>query len=416
MGGGSGGGECACAECEKILRAEYVESRLDCAPPPPTASAPPPPPAGLADGNATACAYSVLDIRFSVWRGAAGAGGAAARAEGADAGGGNLYTGGCRACLAAQPNCSVAGLLPVGAYAATPVDLAFAATSIALELYSFYKFVRGEFDDGKSVFAVTAEIIGKALSGELANKGYFFELPVLILGSLSPLAGVGFTVAKLFPGSARYACATVYCNKLVHNAAMSLASAPFDAAEIVMVGRVEGSEMEKLVKQPENKLGWGRRWFLKYARPLVKGSKSASLGCSAAWIVYDLVQVTPPCPAPPGPPPPIPREPRPASPRASKSRRTPLRLRVAGACCWLQVRVAGACCRRVLQVQAACCRYRCTGVGADCVLWMRVAGYMLHVPLANVGFASVFCKCVLQVQAGVRGTVSYLRCWCIDCG
>jgi hypothetical protein len=51
---------------------------------------------------AAACNYSVLDIRYSVWRGAAGAEGAVARTDGVDADGANKYTAGCRGCLEAK--------------------------------------------------------------------------------------------------------------------------------------------------------------------------------------------------------------------------------------------------------------------------------------------------------------------------
>ncbi len=66
---------------------------------------------------------------------------------------------------------------------------------------------------------------------------------------------------------ARYACGTVHCTKLVHNAAMILASAesaPFDAAEIFTAYCVEGNEMEKLKKMTEDELSWGKRWSVKY--------------------------------------------------------------------------------------------------------------------------------------------------------
>jgi hypothetical protein len=284
--GGTGGGECACGECEELLRAEYVESRVDCAPLPPNAAAPAPPPAGFtdADGSATVCAYSVLDIRFSVWPRAAGAAGAAARVEGVDVNGKNQYTGGCRACLSAQPNCTVASLQSIRTYTFTLVSLGFAATSMALETYSLYKFVKGDIG-GRNTFGWASTY----LEGSSLGHGGLIILPLLVLACLSPFIGLVLTAAKLFP--LRYACETVYCSRLVHNAVMSLTSAPFDTAEIVMVWVMEANEIDVLVTLHPDELSPWKRCFVQYARPLVKATKTGSLACSAAWIIYDLILV-----------------------------------------------------------------------------------------------------------------------------
>jgi hypothetical protein len=287
----TGGAQCACGECESILRTEYLPSRLDCAPPLPNASAPPPA-AAAASGNATECAYNVLDLRFTVWLNGAEA---VARAEKSEAGGENEYTGGCRACLAAQPNCTVENLRERDALAPTKVDVAFAAAGVTLEIYSFYKFVTGRLTDyGKVTVMMCAakmmtRVFSLALSGMLDCQGCFLAL-LYILASLSPFASIGFTVAKLFPSEAHYACTTVYCNKLVHNAVMTLASAPFDALEVILVTSVEIAEIKKLVRRRGSRLWWGKRCFLRFLRPLVKATKSGNLVCSMAWIVYDLVQ------------------------------------------------------------------------------------------------------------------------------
>jgi hypothetical protein len=180
----------------------------------------------------------------------------------------------------AQGNCTIAGLRPAGVYTFTSADLAFAAASLILEGHSFYRFATGEINSGETMFGVAARM--------LVTRSKW--TPIFTLGALSPLVGVGFTVAKLFPGAARYACKTFYCTKLVHNAAMTLASAPFDAAEIFCVATVENALAEKMKDKWEDQLGPCERWLLP-VRPLLKFFKSGNLACSAAWIIYDLVKV-----------------------------------------------------------------------------------------------------------------------------
>jgi len=137
------------------------------------------------------------------------------------------------------------------------------------------------------------EVRNTAKSITSGSYGDIFGALILVIGAISsPIALMGFTVAKLFPS--RYKCQTQLCMRMVHTACMTLSALFFELVEMLCMHNIKRysfeSEQTDMLFIPASVVG-----FLKFFATL---SKAGGLILSLAWLVLDLLDLRAGVPGP----------------------------------------------------------------------------------------------------------------------
>jgi hypothetical protein len=186
------------------------------------------------------------------------------------------------------------------------LDFKLSISACALQVYTIYTFATGVRENGMGVYkylylGLRGDIADAAFNGLFCRGGsgwvaallrWPFLFAALVLGGFAPLAVPGFTVAKLFPPPHEYACSTRLCARLVHNAAMTLASCAFDVAEVHHAHALDRADLQRVATSDPDDLSTLKVLYLCF-RPLLKLCKAGSLVCSIVWVAFDLAQVSP---------------------------------------------------------------------------------------------------------------------------
>ena len=204
----------------------------------------------------------------------------------------NGYTAACISSLSNPAPCSLEGISDKG-FVIKPIEFLIAALQIALELFTCYQMykqilpmiIECEFSSTNESHTPTTECLHchktRALHFEIRGK-YFcmFESPMK-WEMVAPLAVSAFIVGKLFPVHYPYFCETRQCNKLAHNAIMTLSTYPIEVLELGFMSFIRFDHVMRFAP------GLGCRARCMRLLPTISKSGAAAVSCT--WITMELL-------------------------------------------------------------------------------------------------------------------------------